>query len=214
MQTIKRTSFILILMIAGLGACNRPGSTAEYKEQEGHPPSLNRVREEPYPADNRSLTEFIDYAASSSTMELQMADLALKSVESQEVKDLAQMIKNDHQRAADKLEELSRANGWKMPERMFDEHKQLIVKLNDPGDTGFTKQYLQLMVTTHQNAIDIFNTVAEYQPDPDQDAYTDEQSDGWNPELLEWVRNTLPVLKKHLEMSQELLDKLESQSTS
>lgn len=214
MNRLKNISYLFAALVIMASGCNRPGSTAEYKEQEGHPPSLNTPRDEPYPADVSSLPEFVEYAASSGRMEMQMSKLALENAESNEVKELAQMILNDHERADNKLQELGQQNNWHIPTGMFDEHKQMIAQLNSSDKSGFDKRYLQHMLKGHAQAIAIFEQVAEKQPDPDANSYTDETGDGWNPVLLEWVKNTLPVLKKHREKTQTLQQQIDNKPQS
>lgn len=208
MRIIKSTlNLVFIAFLAYVSSCSKPGHKSDYNEETGHPPSLNREREDAL-GNNPTASEFAQEAASDGFMEIQMAEIAQQRAQTSQVKELAEMIRQDHLRANDKLKELGIQNNWSIPEDMLARHKQKLKKLESEKPDSFDAQYVKMMIEGHQQAINLFKKMAEKTADPDHSTYADQPDDGVNPQLLDWINETLPVLHKHLERSKKMQDEL------
>lgn len=207
MRIIKSTlNLVFIAFLAYVSSCSKPGHKSDYREETGHP-SLNRQREDPL-SNNPTASEFAQEAASDGFMEIQMAEMAQQRAQTSQVKELAEMIRQDHLRANDKLKELGTQNNWSIPQDMLPRHKEKLKKLESEKPNSFDGQYVKMMIEGHQHAINLFNQMAETTADPDHGTYTDQPYDGINQQLLDWINETLPVLHKHLERSKKMQDEL------
>lgn len=184
--------------------------------------------------------KFAMEAASDGMMEIRMAEVALRRSENQEVKDLAEMIKDDHQAANDRLREIADQNDWDLPDNMMDKHKDMVERLEDVDDASLNSEYLSMMEKGHQKAIAKFESMAggparlekgnepvkqssresgtpekrnsndqreeklTRQPGHDSARATQAGVVAYHQDIQNWAENTLPVLKKHLEKTQEL----------
>lgn len=195
-----------------LSSCSNSGrKDRPVDDGEGHPPSLNQPRED-YGAGDPA-TDFVREALSDGLMEVQMADLALERAEHSQVKELAQKIRQDHQAANQQLKELVRTNNWGIPSEMMDKHKEKIERLKQPDPGIFDEQYVEMLIADHQEAIDKFEKTAAKLPTGTASEEGDQSAEDLQPSLTNWINNTLPVLREHLERSKEVLDELPKTNT-
>lgn len=157
--------------------------TTEMEERESDMKNLQAGME---------LEKFTKEAASDGMMEINAANMAMQRSKNQDVKDLAQMIKNDHQSANDQLKEVVDDQGWQLPQDMMQKHQEKFRKLQETSDQNFDQQYLSMMVEGHKKAIDEFQKMADKAGKQEMD------------ELKDWIDNTLPALKKHHDRAKEL----------
>ncbi len=135
--------------------------------------------------------DFAKAAANDGMLEIRLAEIAMDRSENPEIDSLALMIKTDHQKANDELHSLALNKRWILPATMMAEQEQKVQEIKNTADAQFDKTYLQTMVTAHKGAIAKFEEYA---------------ADGHDAELVAWVKKTLPVLQKHLDHSQTLLN--------
>jgi putative membrane protein len=72
---------------------------------------------------------------------------------------------------------------------MDSSHQSKLDKLKDMKGADFTKQYRSLQVSAHKDAVSLFERYAK---------------GGDNEKLKSWAAKTLPDLKHHLDMGQNL----------
>ena len=198
---------------------------------------------------DQSPGNFVKEAASDGMMEIKMAEIAMSKSNNQKVKDLAQIIKNDHQAANDKLKQIAGDNGWDFPTEMMDQNQDKVDKLQKTSANDFDKQYADMMVKGHKDAIDKFENAArkygeeagnnqgqaeinsatantstkgqfseiDSVPNNNRSATTqgnntnnrsNTTADADDGQLGAWINETLPTLRKHLQMSQQVQDEL------
>lgn len=204
MKTFKTIDNLLLLVITiGITACSGSGRSAreDANAQKGHPPSRNLEREDTYadgPSD--STRAFVKEAGSDGLMEVQLANLALEKSQNMQVKNLAEMIRRDHQDANGKLKALAGTNGWEVPKEMMEKHKETVNRLSSLSGVAFDQLYVQTMIQGHQKAIEKFEQAANSSQETENDQI--------DQELAGWISQTLPVLRKHLEQAQQIRDQL------
>ncbi len=129
--------------------------------------------------------EFIVDAVAGNYAEIKMAQMALNTSMSAEVKDIARMLETDHTKVLTELKGYANKNGISIPMEESEDAKGKIKDLSEIDVKDFDKKWCSLMVDKHEKSISNFE-------------------DRWNktedPELKDWINKTLPALKSHLEM--------------
>jgi putative membrane protein len=177
-------------MMIGIGC----GNTAQDRKNMDNEESYE-INDESYNPDMKEAEDFAKEAVSGSMMEVQMADIAINRSENTEIDQLAQAIKMDHQSAWNELKSMAMDKNWMLPVTLTGKHQQKVDKLQNTGTEKFDEEYLELVVSTHENAIDEFEKCANKNHDP---------------ELTAWVYNTLPLLHQHRAESKALLTRTAS----
>jgi putative membrane protein len=141
--------------------------------------------------------EFVNIAAASSMLEVELGQLAQEKAQSQEVKDFAQMMINDHNQANEKLQNSIQDNNIDLPQNLKEDQEDKMQNLRDLSGQEFDKEYMSMMVDMHEKDIDKFENMKE-QNVQDQ-------------ELQTWVDNTLTTLRQHHEQAKQIKEQLENQ---
>lgn len=130
---------------------------------------------------------FMKNAAQSGHYEIEASKIALTRSGSQEVKDFAQHIIDDHQKAAKELQAIATKKGVELPTKPSLLQMTSIKMLQTHSGTEFDESYAEKVgVDAHKSAIDEFATASEKSDDSEVKAF---------------AAKTLPALKKHLEMA-------------
>ena len=137
--------------------------------------------------------EFFTSAASSSLLEVRLAEIAKQEAQSQEIIEYAQMVEDDHRRVNEMLRELSLQKNFNLPETIKDEHEEKVEELTETSDSEFAKEYISMQVDLHQKDIDKFESALEEVQDQ---------------EVRQWIESTLTALRQHLEQAQQLQEQL------
>ena len=134
--------------------------------------------------------EFVKRAAEAGHLEVEASKLAQDKSESAEVKSFAQSMVKDHTDANLELETIAKKKGVAPPMFPSDTQKQKLEALSGAEGAEFDRLYAkEIAVAAHQEAVSLFEGATSSV----QDA-----------ELKAFVVKTLPKLKKHLGMAQDL----------
>lgn len=128
-------------------------------------------------------------------MEVQTAEVALRSAKSPAVKNLAQMIRSDHQANLQQSEQLSNNLDVKPipPNNAAAQQSAAVDSLNALSGAAFDSAYVQMMIDDHQKNIDALKA-----------------AEPTNGQVKGFVDQTLPVLQKHLKAAKDAKDKISS----
>lgn len=143
--------------------------------------------------------EFIDKAARGSVAEVELAKIAQSRATRPEIKQLAQHIQEDHQKAHEELRVLAAKKGVTLPDQPSAKHRRESERLAKLEGPKFDQAYLNAMVKDHRKDIREFENQAK---------------DGKDEELKAWAAKTLPTLRDHLKMTQDLQLKLQQQKAA
>lgn len=132
--------------------------------------------------------KFAVEAASGGMMEVEMGRMALNQASSQDVKDFAQMMIDDHSAANAELQELARNKSITLPAAPGEEQQEKINKLAPKKGADFDRAYVDMMVSDHES---------------DVAAFENESRNGADADLKNWAATKLPVLRHHLDMAKE-----------
>lgn len=133
--------------------------------------------------------EFMMHAAMGGMTEVQLAQMAQQKAESQEVKDYARKLEQDHTQANEKLKAIAQERQVSLPTDIGAEHQQMVTKLNGLSGAEFDKAYVKMMVSDHKKDVKEFEKVANRSMDSD---------------LKNFASATAPTLKEHLTAAQQL----------
>ena len=116
--------------------------------------------------------------------------MALKKSTSQDVKDFAQLMIDDHGAANQKLKQLARQKGLEMSDdaSLMAKAKTMILKLRE-GES-FDEAYANNQVQAHEDTIELFRNYAQQ---------------GQDQEIKSFAKETLPTLEEHLQKARALV---------
>ena len=131
--------------------------------------------------------EFVPVAAQSNMLEIQMAKLALKKSQDDQVRQFAQRMVNDHSKAGKNLKQAVQKSdaGVKVPSKLDAAHQAKLDKLQGLSGQSFDTTYVNMNVKAHQQAVNLFQTYSK---------------NGQKGPVRTFASKTLPTLKDHLQM--------------
>jgi putative membrane protein len=134
--------------------------------------------------------KFLTKASEGGLMEVQMAQAAQQKASSQAVKDFARQLEQDHTAANKQLADISTQRNVSLPTTpMANDHQQTMDKLNKLSGAEFDKQYIKMMIRDHKKDIKEFES---------------EANNGMDTSLKNFASSTLPTLRNHLQMAEQI----------
>src|SRR5579885_2326379 len=137
--------------------------------------------------------QFITEAARANMAEIEIGQLAEERASSQDVKNFAREMVQDHRKPIDKLQQLASSYGVSLPASISSEDADLRSRLASLSGSDFDKQFVESMLKGHKEAIAKFD---------------DEAARGSDPSVKSYAAETLPVLQNHMRMAEDLAGKL------
>jgi putative membrane protein len=134
--------------------------------------------------------DFVKEVAISDMFEIESSKLAEQKGNAQE-KTFAQQMVTDHTKTSTELKQLVSSGKVKaeVPAALDSSHQSKLDKLKNANGKDFSSDYDSYQVSAHKDAVSLFERYAK---------------GGDNSELKDWAGKTLPALKHHLAMAQEL----------
>ncbi len=134
--------------------------------------------------------DFVKEAAVSDMFEIQSSQLAQERGNASEKPFAAAMIK-DHQKTSEDLKSMVSSGDVKaeLPTALDSSHQSSLDKLKSLKGADFSSRYDSDQVSGHKDAVSLFERYA---------------NGGENAKLKSWAAKTLPALRHHLEMAQNL----------
>jgi putative membrane protein len=133
--------------------------------------------------------KFATEAAQGGLMEVTLGQLATKNAASQAVKDFGQRMVTDHSNANHKLEQIAAQKGISLPTSLPADMRQEHEKLAATSGAEFDRMYMSHMLKDHEKDVKEFEKQAEK---------------GNDPALRSFAQETLPVLRRHLELAKSV----------
>jgi putative membrane protein len=135
--------------------------------------------------------EFVTRASSSNNFEVAAGALAINKAENAEVKHYGEHMVTDHSTAATEMKSLANGKGWTIPTSLLPNEQQNLNKLNSLSGAAFDKEFANVMVLSHQDAVTLFETGSDAMGVPDAD-------------LRAMASAKLPTLRAHLQLAIQL----------
>jgi putative membrane protein len=171
---------LVLTLAAGLTACNRGRG-------------VEAAREDRPAAVSQSEQDFMMKAVQANTAEIEVARMALQKSGTSDVKDYANMIRRDHTNALEGLTDLMKDKNVQQPKTIAADTEQDISRMNTLSGGEYDREFVNMMGSDHQKAIESFR---------------DQQSSAQNRDVKKYVDDVLPKLEMHLEKAQRLQTKL------
>lgn len=171
-----------MVAILSLGACKDSQAVDSKKlaEEMNEPKSdLTKERDE----------KFLVQAVEINQEQIMLAKLAQQRSGSEEVKTYARMVEESHRNANSNLTSFAIRKTIAIPgtttQKVMDEYN----KLNESSVTDFDKEYCKMIIDSHKEAINTF------------ESYTNGKSD---PDIQSWARTMLQELRDHHSKAMEM----------
>ena len=132
---------------------------------------------------------FVAAAASGGMAEVKLGQYAADNGSNAAVKKFGKHMESDHTKANKKLESVCKKEKVECPTSMNADDSANVEKLTKMTGAEFDKAYASAMVADHEKTITLFD---------------DEVKNGSNAALKKFAEDTLPTLKKHLEMAKKM----------
>jgi putative membrane protein len=134
--------------------------------------------------------DFVTMAANSDMLEIQSSQLASQRSDSKDKAFAEHMIK-DHTKTSNEMKSLVDSGKVKvnLPTKMDSAHEAKLDKLKKLDGKDFSKQYEDMQVSAHKDAVSLFERYGK---------------GGDNADLKAFAGKTLPHLQHHLMMAQDL----------
>jgi putative membrane protein len=133
--------------------------------------------------------DFVTKAGQAGLAEVALGNDASSMGKNDAVKHFGQRMATDHSGANEKLKAAAASGGFKVPGEASAEQKAFEMELKAMQGAAFDKKYASHMVEDHQAAIALFE---------------DEAKSGQDANLKAFASATLPTLREHLKMAQDL----------
>jgi putative membrane protein len=178
---------VLFTASAFLFSCGDAGNKSEdpMKVAEKH-------NDEKFDNEKEKTADFMVYAADLNMQEIQLGELAQGRGYDPEVKKMAKMMIEDHTKALTELKTLAAERTITLPETVSDESKKDCDKLGKKDRHDFDKEYADMMVDGHKDALKRFEKEAE---------------EGADEQVRTWAFKMLPSLRSHLDHALAIQDK-------
>ncbi|MGH8226725.1 MAG: DUF4142 domain-containing protein [Steroidobacteraceae bacterium] len=128
-------------------------------------------------------------AARGNLAEIATGHLAQKKSDNEQVKSFGERMVKDHSATNDQLTALARNLDIKLPQKPSRRDENRMKKLEGMSGTKFETAYAHDMIRDHRADIHAFEREAEH---------------GTNPEVKQFAQSTLPTLKEHLSLAEQL----------
>lgn len=132
---------------------------------------------------------FVKKTAADGIAEVELADVALERAASNDVKALANHIKQDHQQANEQLKSIASQKGMQVPPQAGAKHQRDKERLAKLQGNEFDNAYVKAMIKAHEKDIKAFEKQAK---------------NGTDAELKAFASATLPKLREHLDHAKQI----------
>jgi putative membrane protein len=133
--------------------------------------------------------KFVTQAATGGMYEAEAARIALEKASGPEVKKFAQRMVDDHTKANQELMALVEKKKLAPVQKLDKKHEEMLEKLRKKSGSDFDKEYMEQNLKEHKSAVSLFEK---------------ESKSGKDADLKSFASNTLPTLKEHLGMAEEM----------
>ena len=173
----NRNSIFIAMIVMMVSACSQqPEDTKEVAEDRNDEKFETNKSEKD--------AQFLVNAAEINLMEIQLGQLAASKATAQDVKDLGTMMETEHSKSLEDLKALAAKKSVSLPTSATEDGQDHYKKLADKTGNDFDKDFCDMMVDGHKNAIEKFEKAS---------------TDSEDAEIKEWATATLPALRNHLD---------------
>ena len=173
---MKKSLVLAALVAAALSS----GAAIAQDASSSYPSSPDQIQ----PATVTDPQEFTTKAAGAGDFEIQSSQLALTKSQNADIKTFAQMMIDDHTKAAAALKTAATAQGTTLPSAPDADTAGKLQQLQGASGADFDKLYVQMQTDAHVQAVALFSGFSQNGPAG---------------QLKDFAGQTLPTLKMHYE---------------
>ena len=139
--------------------------------------------------------KFVEKASVGGLAEVELGKLAQQRASSEQVKQFATRMVEDHTKANDELKAIAGTKGVQLPKNLAKGHQKEMAMLGRRSGSEFDREYMSHMVSDHMKDISVFESQAKSGKDADLKAF---------------ATKTLPTLQEHLKLAKNVQDTVKS----
>jgi putative membrane protein len=132
--------------------------------------------------------DFVNKAMQDGLTEVELGKMALMKSSNPDIKTFANRMVQDHSKANMELAEIAKKDGIPVSNNLDSRHAAMLKQMSEKSGADFDTSYTSDMLNDHQKAIALFQNEA-----------TDDNHD-----LASFASSTLPTLRQHQQMAQQL----------
>ena len=147
----------------------------------------------------RGVERCVNDVGAGNTAEIELSRIASERATNPEVKQFAQMMVRDHTTAGNELKQVLTQHNMQVRDVMDEKHRDMAQELGRKNGSEFDHEYMAAMVEDHKQMEDLLEGRANETPNnqPLENA------------VNQFAAKTLPIVKHHLELSEQLEDRLD-----
>ena len=166
----------IIFFLSSCGNNSKPEDTKEVAEEHNDAKFDNKKQEKD--------AQFLVNAAEINLEEIKLGQLAQEKGNASHIKELGKMMEDAHTKSLAELIALAKTKIITIPTSPTDNAMDAFKKLDAKSGNNFDKEYADMMVSGHKDAISTFEKASENCEDAD---------------IKNWASTMLPDLRKHLD---------------
>lgn len=132
---------------------------------------------------------FVNSAASSGRFEIEAGKIAKEKTQNIRFRDYGSMMEKDHTQVNQELTDLASRKGWQITNDLTEQQQSDLDRLQSLNGEEFERAYSELMQSSHQDAITLFEGAATNEQDAD---------------LKNWASGRVKSLRSHLDHAKGL----------
>jgi putative membrane protein len=198
------TAFASASLLCGVTAFAQAGGAGTMQQQPQQPnasqtqPGMSPMNQNPDmkgPANGQATPAdrmFVKKALEGGMAEVQLGQLALQKSSSDDVKQFAQKMVDDHTKMGDQMKPVAQQIGVKVPDGPSKKDQAIMAKLQGLNGDAFDKAYMKDMVKDHK---------------ADLSEFKNEAQNGSSPAVKDAANQGAQVISQHLQMAQQIAQK-------
>lgn len=178
-KSLTFQAIVITAILFGASSCmdnKKPEDTKDVAEEHNEAKFDNNKQEKD--------AEFLVKAAEINLEEISLGQLAQQNGRTTHVKELGKMMEDAHTKSLNDLTALAKKKMITIPTSPTNNSQEAYKKLNEKSGNDFDKQYADMMVSGHKDAIAVFEKASTDCNDSD---------------IKEWATAMLPNLRTHLD---------------
>jgi len=185
-SVLLHTGFILAVLIGTSSCGDTPGPANTNAAEE-------KATDVKGAGNDTNDINFVVKATGINLEEIKLGEMAQAKGRMKDIKDLGKMMVAQHTKLLSSLTVLAAQKNITIPTMLSDNATADYEKLNQLSGNVFDRQYANMMVAGHKEAIALFEKESAGAVDPD---------------IRQWAANALPGLRSHLDHAEACQDKL------
>ncbi|MFB2895739.1 DUF4142 domain-containing protein [Aerosakkonemataceae cyanobacterium BLCC-F50] len=187
---------ILSSGLIGTGMVLALAFVAVAEPSQRQPSTLQNRQNTTEPTQNRLSSSdrlFMNKAAQGNLAEIRLSQLALQKGSSDQVKQYAQQMIDQHTQASNQLAQIAAQKGVTLPTQLDAQHQQIERQLQRLSGASFAQAYMRAMVNDHAQTVALFQK--QTQQGRDQD-------------VVSFASELLPAIQEHYTMANSMIRNL------